>query len=99
MQDSDKRECARIAFNTFLIKHGANAKIARSTFMNEFKRSLEINNARLYEIVTAGEMAKRGASAKKAYLTELITYDRYIVKAGCECNGGVYKINMRRQHE
>lgn len=96
MQDNDKERAAVIAYNTFLIKHGQRGRVGRQQFINEFKRSLYINAHDLWEKITEQERQERGASAKKAYLSAIITYNRYIVKSGCECNGGDFKINMRR---
>lgn len=96
MQDNDKERAAVIAYNTFLIKHGQRGRVGRQQFINEFKRSLYINAHDLWEHITEQERQERGASAKKSYLSAIITYNRYIVKSGCECNGGDFKINMRR---
>lgn len=96
MQDKDKERAAVIAYNTFLIKHGVRGRVPRAQFINEFKRSLYINANDLWEHINGEENKKRGKSAKKAYISEVITYNRYIVKSGCECNGGDFKINMRR---
>lgn len=94
MLDSEKERCAVIAYNTFVIKHGARARIARYKFIDEFKRSLMINDRELFDKVCAEEHKLTTKSQKKALYVDLITYNRYILKSGCECNGGQFKLNL-----